>query len=71
MSELVSVEYKGKVAVITIDNDKQLNALGQDGYYQLASHMRDIAQHDEVYITVLTGKGTLMSSIRRVLFLFG
>ena len=54
----VTVEYKGKIAVITIDNDKKLNALDQDGYYQLATYMREVATHDEVYITVLTGKGT-------------
>jgi peroxisomal 3,2-trans-enoyl-CoA isomerase len=53
----VTVEYKGKIAVITIDNEKKLNALDQDGYYQLATYMREIATHDEVYITVLTGKG--------------
>jgi peroxisomal 3,2-trans-enoyl-CoA isomerase len=57
----VTVEYKGKIAVITIDNEKKLNALDQDGYYQLATYMREIATHDEVYITVLTGKGTLQS----------
>ncbi|RDL35278.1 ClpP [Venustampulla echinocandica] len=62
MAEVVSVEYKGKVAVITIDNDKQLNALNQDGYYQLATYMREIALHDEVYVTVLTGKGRYFSA---------
>ena len=59
----VTVEYKGKIAVITIDNDKKLNALDQDGYYQLATYMREVATHDEVYITVLTGKGTFQISV--------
>lgn len=59
MGPPVDVEYKGKIAVITIDNDKKLNALDQDGYYSLAQYMREIATHDEVYITVLTGKGML------------
>ena len=57
----VTLEYKGRIAIITIDNDKKLNALDADGYYQLASHMKEVAEHDEVYITVLTGKGTLPS----------
>lgn len=57
MADVVTVEYKGKIAVITINNDKKLNALTQDGYYQLATYMREIATHDEVFITVLTGKG--------------
>lgn len=57
MSVPVSVEYRGKIAVITIDNVKKLNALDQDGYYLIAKALREIATHDEVFITVLTGKG--------------
>ena len=58
MSELVRVTYNGKIAVITIDNPKKLNALDQDGYYQLAKLMREVATHEEVFITILTGSGT-------------
>ena len=61
MVDPVTVEYKGKIAVITIDNQKKLNALDQDGYYLLAKYMREIATHDEVFITVLTGKGMFPS----------
>lgn len=57
MSDLVKLEFKGRIAVITIDNDKKLNALDLDGYYQLAVYMNEVAKHDEVFITVLTGKG--------------
>ncbi len=57
MAGPVTVEYKGKIAVITLENEKKLNALDANGYYQLASYMKEIAEHDEVYITVLTGKG--------------
>ncbi|TVY52434.1 3,2-trans-enoyl-CoA isomerase, partial [Lachnellula suecica] len=62
MSKAVSVEYRGRIAIITIDNQKQLNALTQDEYYELATYMRDIAQHDEVFITILTGKGRYFSA---------
>jgi len=62
LSPNVKVEYRGKIAVITIDNDKKLNALDQDGYYALASSMREVATHDEVFITVLTGKGRYFSA---------
>lgn len=55
--EPVTLEYKGRIAVITIDNEKKLNALTQDGYYLIAKFMREIATHDEVFVTVLTGKG--------------
>ncbi|ATZ58678.1 hypothetical protein BCIN_16g03900 [Botrytis cinerea B05.10] len=56
-NEPVTLEYKGRIAVITIDNEKKLNALTQDGYYLIAKFMREIATHDEVFVTVLTGKG--------------
>jgi enoyl-CoA hydratase/carnithine racemase len=59
MSDSVTVEYNGKIAVITIDNQKKLNALNQDEYYLLAKYMREVATHDEVFVTVLTGKGML------------
>ena len=57
MPGVISVEYKGRIAIITIDNQKQLNALTQDEYYQIATCLREISEHDEVFITVLTGKG--------------
>lgn len=60
MASPVTCEYKGKIAVITIDKDHKLNALNGDEYYQIARYMREIATHDEVFITVLTGKGTFM-----------
>ncbi|EPE29887.1 ClpP/crotonase [Glarea lozoyensis ATCC 20868] len=62
MSDSVTVEYNGKIAVITIDNQKKLNALNQDEYYQLAKYMREVATHDEVFVTVLTGKGRFFSA---------
>ena len=72
MSDPVTIEYKGKVAVITINNEEKLNALTQDGYYLLAKYMREVASHDEVFVTVLTGKGTftqLQSTLRASLTL--
>jgi peroxisomal 3,2-trans-enoyl-CoA isomerase len=57
MADKVTVEYNGRIAVITIDNPKKLGALDSNGYYQLAKLMREVATHDEVFITVLTGKG--------------
>ncbi|TVY16250.1 3,2-trans-enoyl-CoA isomerase [Lachnellula arida] len=62
MPEAVRVEYRGRIAIITIDNQKQLNALTQEEYYQLATYLREVAEHDEVYITVLTGKGRYFSA---------
>ena len=53
----ITLEYKGRIAIITITNEKKANALTQDQYYLLATYMREVATHDEVHITLLTGKG--------------
>ncbi|KHO00749.1 3,2-trans-enoyl-CoA isomerase [Metarhizium album ARSEF 1941] len=59
---VISVEYRGRVAVITIDNEKKLGALSQPQYYELATKMNEVAAHDEVYVTVLTGTGRFFSA---------
>ncbi|GKT46742.1 3,2-trans-enoyl-CoA isomerase [Colletotrichum spaethianum] len=59
---VISLEYRGRVALLTIDNDRKLNALAQPQYYDLAQKLREIATHDEVFITVLTGKGRYFSA---------
>lgn len=61
-NDTVRVEYKGRIAIITIDNKKKLGALDGDGYYLLAKYMREVATHDEVHITVLTGTGGFFSA---------
>jgi peroxisomal 3,2-trans-enoyl-CoA isomerase len=59
---VISVEYKGRIATITISNEKKLNALNQQQYYDIAKALREIATHDEVYITVLLAKGRYFSA---------
>jgi peroxisomal 3,2-trans-enoyl-CoA isomerase len=59
---VISLEYRGRVAVLTIDNEKKLNSLSQMDYYDLAQKMREIATHDEVFITVILGKGRYFSA---------
>jgi len=62
MSSVINVEYKGRVAIITIDNEKKLGALNLDQYFELATKMNEVAAHDEVYVTVLIGKGRFFSA---------
>ncbi|KAB5515444.1 enoyl-CoA hydratase/isomerase [Coniochaeta sp. 2T2.1] len=59
---VIDLEYRGRVAVITINNAKKLNALTQLQYYDLACKLREVATHDEVYITLLTAKGRYFSA---------
>ncbi|KAI0013606.1 ClpP/crotonase [Xylariaceae sp. FL0662B] len=62
MADVIKVAYDGRIATITIDNDKKLNALDQEGYYVLSKALREIALRDDIYITVLTGKGRYFSA---------
>ncbi|KAM7202136.1 ClpP/crotonase-like domain containing protein [Naviculisporaceae sp. PSN 640] len=62
MSGVIQVEYKGRLAIITINNEKKLNALNAAQYHELAEAMNEVAKHDEVYITLLTGKGRYFSA---------
>lgn len=59
---VTTLEYKGRVAVLTIANEKKLNALTQQQYYDIAQKLREIATHDEVYITVLLATGRFFSA---------
>jgi enoyl-CoA hydratase/carnithine racemase len=61
-TSVISVEYRGRVAVLTIDNPSKLNALNQLQYYELAEKLREVAEHEEVFITLLIGKGKYFSA---------
>ncbi|KAL9130109.1 MAG: hypothetical protein Q9217_001625 [Psora testacea] len=58
----ILLEIQGKIAIITLNLPKKLNALTQDLYYRLSCVMREVAARDDIYITVLTGKGRYFSA---------
>lgn len=60
--EQITLTIKGKIAIITFNIEKKLNALTQDLYYRLSCLMREAAGRDDTYITVLTGKGRFFSA---------
>jgi Delta3-Delta2-enoyl-CoA isomerase len=62
MTDEILLEKRGKVAIITFNREKKLNALNAPLYYQLGAMMNDIAKMDDIYITVLTGKGRYFSA---------
>ncbi|KAI1463322.1 ClpP/crotonase [Daldinia caldariorum] len=62
MADVIKIQYSGRIATITIDNEKKLNALDFHGYYALDQALREIAARDDIYITVLTGKGRYFSA---------
>ncbi|KAL8771273.1 MAG: hypothetical protein Q9209_003178 [Squamulea sp. 1 TL-2023] len=58
----VTLTIDSKVAIITLNIPEKLNALTQDLYYRISCLMRDIASRNDVYITILTGKGRYFSA---------
>ncbi|RYP93425.1 hypothetical protein DL770_000468 [Monosporascus sp. CRB-9-2] len=60
--DVIKVTYAGRIATITIDNGRKLNALNMEQYYALSKTMREVAARDDIYITVLTGKGPYFSA---------
>ncbi|KAF7593694.1 hypothetical protein BBP40_010986 [Aspergillus hancockii] len=61
-NQTVTVNYTGKIAIVTIDNQDKLNALTQEDYYKLATTLREIAEHEEILVTLLIGKGRFFSA---------
>ncbi len=62
INEQVTLSVNGKVAVITLNIPKKLNALTRELYDRLADLLREIAEREDIYITVLTGKGRYFSA---------
>jgi peroxisomal 3,2-trans-enoyl-CoA isomerase len=58
----ITLETRGKVALITFNREKQLNALNGAHYFELAVMMNKIAKMPEIFVTVITGKGRYFSA---------
>lgn len=62
LEDSIILTTRGKIAIITLNLEKKLNALSQELYYRLSCLMREIAARDDIYITLLTGKGRYFSA---------
>ncbi|KAE8372825.1 ClpP/crotonase-like domain-containing protein [Aspergillus bertholletiae] len=60
--DLVQVTYQDRIAIITFNRPEKLNALNQDLYYLLGERLREIDKREDIFITVLTGKGRFFSA---------
>ena len=61
-TEAITLETRGKIAIITLNLPKKLNALNQTLYYRLSCLLREIAARPDIYITILTGSGRYFSA---------
>ncbi|KAI2673449.1 hypothetical protein LCP963914a_9087 [Penicillium roqueforti] len=59
---LITVAYQARVAIVTLNRPDKLNALNADLYYLLGERLREIDSRDDIFITVLTGKGRFFSA---------
>jgi hypothetical protein len=60
--EEITLTTRGKIAIITLNREKKLNALDSDLYYRLAMLMNEVAAKPEITVTVLTGNGRFFSA---------
>lgn len=60
--EAITLTTEGKIAIITLNLPQKLNALTQDLYYRLSCLLREVAARNDIYITILTGKGRYFSA---------
>ncbi|KAI4120596.1 MAG: hypothetical protein LQ338_006897 [Usnochroma carphineum] len=58
----ITLTIEGKIAIITLNLPQKLNALTQDLYYRLSCLLREVAARNNIYITILTGKGRYFSA---------
>ena len=61
-NDAITLTTEGKIAIITLNQPKKLNALSQDLYYRLSCLMREVAARNDIYITILTGTGRYFSA---------
>ena len=61
-SSAVTLTYHPKIAILTLNKPSKLNALTQPDYFLLATLLREIASRDDIYVTILTGKGRFFSA---------
>ncbi|PTB46901.1 uncharacterized protein TrAFT101_003661 [Trichoderma asperellum] len=58
----ITLDYHGRIAVITLNQPEKLNSFNEEQFYFLGECLREIAKHDEVTITLLIGTGRFFSS---------
>lgn len=61
-TDQVNLTYQGRVAIITLNRPEKLNALTLGDYYRISECLKEVAEEDDIVITVITGKGRYFSA---------
>lgn len=59
---VVTLTYKDRIAIITFNRPEKLNAFTLDHYYLIGERLREVAQRDDIYVTVIAGTGRFFSA---------
>ncbi|UUU28695.1 enoyl-CoA hydratase/isomerase family protein [Streptomyces sp. CA-210063] len=62
MSSVLRVELRDRIAVLTLDRPRQLNAVGSDTVEQLTRALDDVRDNDDVRALVVAGAGRAFSA---------
>lgn len=57
-----TLHYQAPYAIITLNRTKKLNAMTQQHYYRISCLLREVADREDITITILTGKGRFFSA---------
>lgn len=57
MEELVLLEKRGHIAIITLNNPKTLNALNVDSFNQINKKLDIVEKDMDTYVLIITGEG--------------
>jgi peroxisomal 3,2-trans-enoyl-CoA isomerase len=60
--QAVTIRKQGRLAIITLNRPKALNAMNQDYYYRISCLLREIANDPNITVTILTGTGRFFSA---------
>jgi len=60
--QVVTLRTQGRIAIITINSPRKLNAMRQPDTFRLSCLLRDVAAMPRITVTVLTGTGRFFSA---------
>jgi enoyl-CoA hydratase/carnithine racemase len=61
-SSPISIEYRDKIAIITLNKPQKLNSFNKDEFYELATLLREADARVEILLTLLIGVGRFFSA---------
>jgi hypothetical protein len=58
----IFIEYRDKLAIVTLNKPQKLNSFSKDEFYELATLLREADARPEILVTLLIGAGRYFSA---------